>query len=249
MGCVNQVQDICGHSWCTQRQRKPTDWPSKNKTAAIVLNVTEPLLDGGYTFEWTTISILPISLVFWKQILLIVLVPCVWTGKMPLLLSPQKLKKGETVGQHSSSFPFPFVPLQRRRRLVAPLFIWIVLVPCAGDYPSDSCGEWRGEYDWVSNWDRLELTPDLSTRWATGNDNFVYSSLWDFKSSFTCCKILRHGTFMLYFPSERKVSCGFLLPLKIHRLGQVLNPQPLGPVASTLTTTPPWRLGNIQLTW
>jgi hypothetical protein len=76
-----------------------------------------------------------------------------------------------------------------------------------------------------------------------GNErNFVYSSLWDFKSSFTCRKILRHGTFPLYFPSERKVCCGFLSPLKIHLLGRVLNPQPLGPVASTLTTTPPRRL-------
>jgi hypothetical protein len=35
------------------------------------------------------------------------------------------------------------------------------------------------------------------------------------------------------------VCCGFLSPLKIHRLGRVLNRQPLGPVASTLTTTPP----------
>jgi hypothetical protein len=35
------------------------------------------------------------------------------------------------------------------------------------------------------------------------------------------------------------VCCGFLSPLKIHRLGRVFNPQPLGPVASTLTTTPP----------
>jgi hypothetical protein len=81
----------------------------------------------------------------------------------------------------------------------------------------------------------------MTTRWATGNYKFVYSSLWDFKSSFTCRKILRHGTSPLYFPSERKVCCGFLSPLKIHRLGRVLNPQLLGPVASTLTTTPPRR--------
>jgi hypothetical protein len=33
----------------------------------------------------------------------------------------------------SSSLPFPFVPLQRRGCLVAPLFLRIVLVPCAGD--------------------------------------------------------------------------------------------------------------------
>jgi hypothetical protein len=74
-----------------------------------------------------------------------------------------------------------------------------------------------------------------------GNENFVYSSLWDFKSSFTCRKILRNGTFPLYFPFEKKVCCGFLSPLKIHRLGRVLNTQPLGPLASTLTITPPRR--------
>jgi hypothetical protein len=61
------------------------------------------------------------------------------------------------------------------------------------------------------------------------------------KNSFTFRKILRHGTFPIYFPSERKVCCGFLSPLKIHRLSRVLNPQPLVPVASTLTTTPPRR--------
>jgi hypothetical protein len=99
-------------------------------------------------------------------------------------------------------------------------------------------GAWRGEYDRVSNRDWLKLTPDLTTRWVTGNYNFFYSFLWDFKSSFTCRKILRHGTFPLYFPSERKVCCGFLSPLKIHRLGRVLNPQPLGPVSSTLATPP-----------
>jgi hypothetical protein len=50
-----------------------------------------------------------------------------------------------------------------------------------------------GEYDRVSNLDRLKLTPDLTTRWATGNDNFVYLSLWDFKSSFTCRKTYDMG--------------------------------------------------------
>jgi hypothetical protein len=122
--------------------------------------------------------------------------------------------------------------------LVAPLFIWMVLVPCAGDSPSDRGGEWRGDYDRVNNRDRLKLTLDLTTRWATENDNFVYSSLRDFKSSFACRKILRHGTFPLYFPSEWKVCCGFLSLLKIHHLGRVLNQQPLGPMASTVTTTP-----------
>jgi hypothetical protein len=73
-------------------------------------------------------------------------------------------------------------------------------------------------------------------------------SIHPFKISFTRRKVLRHGTFPLYFPSERKVCCGFLSPLKIHHLGRVLNPQPLGPVVSTLTTTPPRRL-LVILTW
>jgi hypothetical protein len=120
---------------------------------------------------------------------------------------------------------------------MAPLFLWIVLVPCAGDQPSDRGGNLRVYYDRVSQRDRLGLTPDLTTRWATENNNFVYSSLWDFKSYFTCRK-----TFPLYFPSERKVCCGFLSPLKMYPLGRVLNPQTLGPVASTLTTSPPRRL-------
>jgi hypothetical protein len=101
----------------------------------------------------------------------------------------------------------------------------------------------KGKYDRVSNRDRLGLTPDLlpETYGEVGDGRekgeiFVYSSLWDFKSSFTCRKILRLGTFPLYFQSERKVS-----PLKIHRLGQVLNPQLLGSVASTLTATTPRR--------
>jgi hypothetical protein len=34
------------------------------------------------------------------------------------------------------------------------------------------------------------------------------------------------------------------IALKIHLLRRVLNPQTLGPVASTLTTTPPRRLGH-----
>jgi hypothetical protein len=79
----------------------------------------------------------------------------------------------------------------------------------------------KGEYDRMSNRDRLGLTPDLTTRdlwrsmrWAREMGNFVCSSLWDFKSSFICRKILRHGTFPLYFPSERKVCCGFFIALK-----------------------------------
>jgi hypothetical protein len=44
-----------------------------------------------------------------------------------------------------------------------------------------------------------------------GNENLVYPSPWDLKSSLTCRKIL-HETFRLY---------GLSSPLKIHRLGRV----------------------------
>jgi hypothetical protein len=44
-----------------------------------------------------------------------------------------KVPRGCKINNFFLYFPFPFVPLQRRRCLVAPLFLWIVLVPCAGD--------------------------------------------------------------------------------------------------------------------
>jgi hypothetical protein len=49
---------------------------------------------------------------------------------------------------------------------------------------------------------------------------------------------LRHGTYG--FTSLRRKQCsGFLSPLKIHRPRSGSNPRTLGPVASTLTTSPP----------
>jgi hypothetical protein len=114
----------------------------------------------------------------------------------------------------SSSFPFPFVPLQCRGCLVVPLFLWIVLVALRQG--------WR-----VKGW----VWPSEQPRSAKANSwlayqMVVYSSLWDLKSSFICRKFLRRVTFPLYIPSQRKVCCGFLSPLKIHRHGRVLNPQP-----------------------
>jgi hypothetical protein len=61
-----------------------------------------------------------------------------------------------------------------------------------------------------------------------GNENLVYPSQWDLKSSLTCRNILRHGTLRLYFLSERKVCCGFLSPLKIHRRDRVRTRNLLG---------------------
>jgi hypothetical protein len=51
---------------------------------------------------------------------------------------------------------------------------------------------------------------------------------------------LRHGTDgTALLPLRRKLCYGFLSPLKIHRPRPGSNPLTLGPVASTLTTSPP----------
>jgi hypothetical protein len=70
-----------------------------------------------------------------------------------------------------------------------------------------------------------------------GNENLVYLSLWDVGYLLHAMKSYDMGPLAL-LPIRRKVCCGFLSPLEVHCLGRT-NPQPLGPVASTLTTTPP----------
>jgi hypothetical protein len=73
-----------------------------------------------------------------------------------------------------------------------------------------------------------------------GNENLVCLSPWDFKISFTCRKILRHGT--SGFSSRLKegvLRTFFALENPSPWPGS--NPQSLGPVASTVTTTPPRR--------
>jgi hypothetical protein len=57
---------------------------------------------------------------------------------------------------------------------------------------------------------------------------------------------LRHGTDR--FTSPPKWYYGFLSPLKIHRPRSGSNPRILGPVASTLTTSPP-RATYRSVTW
>jgi hypothetical protein len=74
-----------------------------------------------------------------------------------------------------------------------------------------------------------------------GNENSVYSSPWDFKTSLTCLKILRHGTSgFASYPMEGVMRIFIALKIPSPRLGS--NPRPLGLVASTLITTPLRRL-------
>jgi hypothetical protein len=73
-----------------------------------------------------------------------------------------------------------------------------------------------------------------------GNENLVYSSTWDFKTSLTCRKILRHGTSGFTSHPKEGVLRNFIA-LKNPSTWPDSNPRPLGPVASILTTTPPKR--------
>jgi hypothetical protein len=77
-----------------------------------------------------------------------------------------------------------------------------------------------------------------SRRMGERNENLVYLSLWDFKRSLPCHKILQHGTSGFTFYLKEGVRQIFIA-LKNPLPWQGLNPQPLDPVASTLTTTPP----------
>jgi hypothetical protein len=63
--------------------------------------------------------------------------------------------------------------------------------------------------------------------------------------SFTCRKFTTWDR-RLYFPSEGRRATDFIA-LKIHRPRPSLNPRTLGPVASTLTTTPPRAMKKLTL--
>jgi hypothetical protein len=76
------------------------------------------------------------------------------------------------------------------------------------------------------------------------NENLVCPSLWDFKRSLTCRKILRHGT--SGFSVREEVVLRIFIALKNPSPWLGSNAQPLGPVASTLTTTPPRRLRSVR---
>jgi hypothetical protein len=109
------------------------------------------------------------------------------------------------------------------------------------------------------SWWRLCLgeTPDSSTRalWQSyqqihlgasrrngrRSENFAYQYLRYVKGCFTCRKILRHGA--SGFTSHQKEGVlRIFIALKTPSPMPVLNPRPLGLVASILSTTPPRRL-------
>jgi hypothetical protein len=85
-------------------------------------------------------------------------------------------------------------------------------------------------------------TSVASRRNGRRSENFAY--LKYLKGSLTCRKILRHGTYgFTSHPKEGVLRIFIVCKNTSPRLG--LNPRPLGPVASSLTITPPRRRTRI----
>jgi hypothetical protein len=103
-----------------------------------------------------------------------------------------------------------------------------------------------GDNSWLVYQSSLAVLPadksGASRRNGWRNKNFAYSvSLITSADLLRAIKCYDMGPPAL-FPIRRKVCCRFLSPLKIHRLSQVWTHNPWGPVANTLTTTPPRQL-------
>jgi hypothetical protein len=81
------------------------------------------------------------------------------------------------------------------------------------------------------------------------NENLLSRSVWDYKWSFTCHKILQHGTYGFTF-HLKEVVLQIFIALKNPSSWLGLNPRPIGPVASTIKTTPPeWQWIYLTLYW
>jgi hypothetical protein len=98
-----------------------------------------------------------------------------------------------------------------------------------------------GDNAWLVYQSSMAVIPaeisGASRRNGRRSGNFAYQYLKYLKGSLTCCKILRHGTSgFISHPKEGVLRICIALKNPSPRLG--LNPRPLGPVASTLTTTP-----------
>jgi hypothetical protein len=101
-----------------------------------------------------------------------------------------------------------------------------------------------GDNSWFVHQSSLAVLPAEISRASRRNgrksENFAYHYVKCFKWSLTCSKILRHGT--SGFTSHPKEGVLWIfIALKNPSSLPGLNPRPLGPVASTLITTPPKR--------
>jgi hypothetical protein len=93
-----------------------------------------------------------------------------------------------------------------------------------------------GENSWLIHKSSLAVLPAEKSG-ASRSENFAYQYLKYLKEYLTCHKILWHGTCGFTFHLKEGVLWIFIT-LKNPSPWPCLNPQTLGPVASTLTTTP-----------
>jgi hypothetical protein len=128
------------------------------------------------------------------------------------------------------------------------------------DHPPGDMWTWRamvmklsaGDNSWLVNQSSLAVLPvetsGASRRNGRRSENFAYQYLKYLKGFLTCRKVLRHRTSgFTSRPKEGVLRIFIVLKNPSPRRG--LNPRPLRPVASTLTSTPPRRqvivTGNI----
>jgi hypothetical protein len=109
---------------------------------------------------------------------------------------------------------------------------------------------------WWWWWCRLGITPDSSTRalWQSYQQRHLgqvggmeervrilhIQYLWYLKGSLTCRKILLHGN-LAFTPHSQESVLRIFIAIRNPSPRPGLNPRPLGPVASTLTTISPRR--------
>jgi hypothetical protein len=148
-------------------------------------------------------------------------------------------------------------PRQPLGRLIDWLVDWLWWVETDISEPQPSLA-YCSSPGWAGNREDDDSTPDLSTRarWQSyqqrhlervgGMDDEMRISRIQYLTvryanvSLTCRKILRHGTYGFALHLKEGVLWIFIA-LKNPSPRPGLKPRPLGPVATTLTTTPPRR--------
>jgi hypothetical protein len=98
---------------------------------------------------------------------------------------------------------------------------------------------------WLVYHSLLAVLPAEKSGSSTGMDEGMrilrIPYLWYVNRSFTCRKILRHGT-SGFTSNPKEGMVRIFIALKSASRQPGLTPRPLGPVSSTLTTIPPWLL-------
>jgi hypothetical protein len=144
-----------------------------------------------------------------------------------------------------TALPIPLIDYDGVRQC-----LWTAATSAPTVHPPGDIWAWRakvvmkqaGHNSWLVHQSSLAVLPAETSgenkRNGWRSENFSYQYLKYLKGSLTCCKILHRTSGFTSHPKERVLR--IFIALKNPSPG--LNPWSLGPVASTLTTTPPRRL-------